>query len=168
MAHFALFGSRIRQHGPTVLAGGLCLAVAATAVTLLDRQRVFPDLAQISQRHTALEQARQRLEALPPVQPIHWQMQRLRQLAQATPGIHAIQALEATPHDYSVAISQRIGSFGGSIWQVAVQGSFASVIQLCRIAQPLMPLIVDSFSVRDGVAHAMLFVLGTRPSTDPT
>ena len=168
MAHFRLSGSHLRRLGPIVLASGLCLAVTVTAVLLLERQRVAPDLPQISQQHAILEQARQRLEALPPVQPVHWQMRRLRLLAQVTPGIHDLQTIAAAPQDYSETVNQRLGNFGGAVWQVSVQGSFAAIVQLCRTAQPLMPLIVDSIRVRSDVARATLFVLGARPSTDPT
>lgn len=148
-----------------MLAGTLCLALTGLVVHTLDQKRVTPDLAGISERHAQLEQTRQKLEGLPPVRPIHWQMRQLRQLAQTLPGIHEIKAVEAGPNLYPEAVRQRIGSFGGTVWKVALQGSLPSVIWLCRAAQPQVPLLVDEMQITGKTAHAVLFVLGARPET---
>ena len=165
MARFTLSGSRWRRHGLATLIGGLFLAITISVVITLDRQRATPNLSRISQQYAQLEQARKRLEALPPVHPIHWQMQRLHLLAKVLPGVHEMRAIEADPNLYPEAVGRKIGSFGGTVWKVALQGSFTSVIWLCRTAQPLMPIIVDSIQAGNGTAHAVLFVLGADPVT---
>ena len=146
-----------------MLIGTLCLTLTGLVVTALDRKRVTPDLTRISERHAQLEQSRRQLEGLPPVRPIHWQMRQLRQLAWALPGIHEMKAIEANPDVYPEAVRQRVGSFGGTVWKVALQGSLLSVIWLCRVAQSQVPLIVDEVQVAGKTAHAVLFVLGANP-----
>ena len=163
MARYALSGNRWRRQGLPVLIGTLCLVLTALTVAALDRKRVAPDLARISERHARLEQSRRQLEGLPPVRPIHWQMRQLRQLAWNLPGVHEIKAIEADPDFYPEAVRQRIGSFGGAVWKVALQGSLLSVIWLCRIAQPQVSLIVDEVRTAGETAHAVLFVLGASP-----
>ena len=146
-----------------MLIGTLCLILTGMVVTALDRKRATPDLARISERHAQLEQSRRQLEALPPVRPIHWQMRQLRQLARALPGVHEMKAIEMDPTLYPETVRQRIGNFGGTVWKVALRGSLTSVIWLCRLAQPLVPLIVDEVRAAGGTAHAVLFVLGANP-----
>ena len=163
MARYTLPGNRWQRQGLPVLIGILCLALTGLGVTALDRKRVTPDLARISERHAQLEESRRQLEGLPPVRPIHWQMRQLRQLAWSLPGVHKIKAIEAGPDLYPEAVRQRIGSFGGTVWKVALQGSLLSVIWLCRTAQSQVPLIVDEVRATGGVAHAVLFVLGASP-----
>ena len=163
MARFALSGSRWQRQGLPVLIGALCLTITGLVVTALDRKRATPDLARISERHAQLEQSRRQLESLPPVHPIHWQVRQLRQLAWALPGVHEMKAIGADPTLYPEAVRQRLGSFGGTVWKVALRGSLTSVVWLCRIAQPLVPLIVDEVRAAGGTAHAVLFVLGTDP-----
>ncbi|MDE0153692.1 MAG: hypothetical protein OXN23_07585 [Gammaproteobacteria bacterium] len=163
MARFALSGSRWQPQGLFVLFGILCLSLAGLAVTVLDQKRVTPDLAVISEQYAQLVQSRQRLESLPPVRPIHWQLRRLRQLARALPGVHEMKVIEADPSFYPEAVQQRIGSFGGTVWKVALRGTFPSVVWLCRIAQPQVPLIVDEIRASGGVAHVVLFMLGANP-----
>lgn len=163
MARFALPGSRWRRQGLPVLIGALCLILTGLVVTALDRKRVTPDLTRISERHAQLERSRQELESLPPVRPIHWQMRQLRQLAWTLPGVHEMKAIETDPALYPEAVRQRIGSFGGTVWKVALRGSLTSVVWLCRIAQPLVPLIVDEIRTAGGTAYAVLFVLGANP-----
>lgn len=166
MARFALSGSRWRRHGLPALFGILCLSLAGLAVTILDRKRVTPDLAGISEQHARFVQSRQRLESLPPVRPIHWQLRQLRQLARALPGVHEVKVIEADPGFYPEAVQRRIGSFGGTVWKVALRGTFTSVVWLCRIAQPQVPLIVDEIRASDGIAHAVLFMLGASPDVE--
>ena len=146
-----------------MLIGALCLTFTSLTVIALDRKRVTPDLIRISERHAQLEQSRRQLEGLSPVRPIHWQMRQLRQLAWTLPGVHEIKAIEADPDLYPEAVRQRIGSFGGTVWKVALRGSLPSVIWLCRIAQSQVPLIVDEIRAAGETAHAVLFVLGTNP-----
>lgn len=146
-----------------MLIGALCLTLTGLTVIALDRKRVTPDLIRISKRHAQLEQSRRQLEGLSPVRPIHWQMRQLRQLAWTLPGVHEIKAIEADPDLYPEAVRQRIGSFGGTVWKVALRGSLPSVIWLCRIAQSQVPLIVDEIRAAGQTAHAVLFVLGTNP-----
>ena len=74
-----------------------------------------------------------------------------------------MKAIEADPSLYPEAIRRRIGSFGGTVWKVALRGAFPSVVRLCRITQPRMPLIVDEIQAAGGIAHAVLFVLGASP-----
>ncbi len=164
MARFASSGSQWRRLGPLALIGATCLTLAGVTVTALDRQRATPDLTRITAERARLERSRQQLEALPPVRSIHWQMRQLRQIARALPDISEMEAIEADPDLYPEAVRQRIGSFGGTVWKVALRGSLSSVIQLCRIAQPLMPLIVDEVQGSEGIARAALFVLGANPS----
>ena len=146
-----------------MLVGVLCLTLTGLVVAALDRKRTTPDLARISERHAQLEQTRRQLETLPPVRPIHWQVRQLRQLAWALPGVHEMKAIEADPGLYPEAVRQRIGSFGGTVWKVALRGALPDVIWLCRTAQPLVPLIVDEVRAAGGTAHAVLFVLGANP-----
>ena len=146
-----------------MLVGALCLALTGLAVAALDRKRTTPDLDRISRQHAQLEQSRRRLEALPPVRPIHWQMRRLSQLARTLPGIREMKAIEADPDLYPAAVRERIGSFGGTVWKVALQGSLPDVVWLCRAAQPQVPLIVDEIRSAGGTVHALLFVLGANP-----
>lgn len=163
MVHFALSGSRWQRQGLPVLFGILCLSLAGLAVTVIDQRRATPDLAAISEQYARLAQSRQRLENLPPVRPIHWQLRQLRQLAQALPGVHEIKAIETDSSLYPEAVQRQIGSFGGTVWKVALRGAFPSVVWLCRIAQPRMPLIVDEVQAAGGIARAVLFVLGASP-----
>ena len=163
MARFTSLGSPWRQYRLFALAGVLCLTATVTIVTALDRQRVDPDLTRISHQRDELAKARHRLETLPPVRPIHWQMRKLRRLAQILPHLGEMEAIEADPDHYPEAVARRIGNFGGVTWKIAVRGSFTSVVELCRMAQPLMPLIVDSIKAGNGSAHAVLFILGARP-----
>ena len=146
-----------------MLIGVLCLTLTGLVVAVLDQKRTTPDLDRISKQHAQLEKSRRQLEILPPVRPIHWQMRQLNQLARTLPGIHEMKAIEADPDLYSEAVRERIGSFGGTIWKVALRGSLPDVIWLCRTAQPLVPLIVDEVKAGGGTAHAMLFVLGANP-----
>ncbi len=146
-----------------MLIGTLCLTLTGLVVAVLDQKRTTPDLSQISKQHAQLDQSRRQLEILPPVRPIHWQMRQLNQLARTLPGIHEMKAIEANPDLYPEAIRERIGSFGGTVWKVALRGSLPGVIWLCRTAQPLMPLIVDEVRAGGGTAHAVLFVLGANP-----
>lgn len=146
-----------------MLFGILCLSLAGLAVTVIDQKRATPDLTAISEQYERLVQSRQRLENLPPVRPIHWQLRQLRQLARTLPGIHQMKAIEADPSLYPEAVQQRIGSFGGAVWKVALRGAFSSVIWLCQTAQPWMPLIVDEVQAAGGIAHVVLFVLGASP-----
>lgn len=146
-----------------MLLGALCLTLTGLVVTALDRKRVTPDLVRISERHAQLEHSRRQLETLPPVRPIHWQMRQLRQLAWTLPGVHEMKAIETDPALYPEAVRRRIGSFGGTVWKVALKGSLASVVWLCRTAQPLVPLIVDEIRATGATAHAVLFVLGANP-----
>lgn len=146
-----------------MLFGILCLSLAGLVVTILDQKRVTPDLAAISKQYARLAQSRQRLESLPPVRPIHWQLQQLRQLVRTLPGVHEMKVIEAGPRSYPEAVQRRIGSFGGTVWKVALRGTFPSVVWLCRIAQPQVPLIVDEIRASGGIAHAVLFVLGANP-----
>ena len=146
-----------------MLIGALCLVVTGLVVAALDRKRVTPDLARISERHAQLEKSRRQLETLPPVRPIHWQVRQLRQLAWTLPEVHEMKAIEANPAHYPEAVRQRIGSFGGTVWKVALRGSLTSVIWLCRVVQPRVPLIVDEVRAVGGTAHAVLFVLGANP-----
>ena len=143
MVRFTLSGSRWQRQGLPALFGLLCLGLTGLAVTVLDQKRVTPDLAGISEQYARLAQSRQQLEDLPPVRPIHWHLRQLRQLARALPGVHEVKAIEADPDLYPEAVRQRIGSFGGTVWKVALRGAFPAVIWLCRAAQPRMPLIVD-------------------------
>ena len=147
-----------------MLFGILCLSLTGLAVTVLDQRRATPDLTAISKQYARLAQSRQRLESLPPVRPIHWQLQQLRQLAQTLPGVHEMKVIEADPSLYPEAVQRRIGSFGGTVWKVALRGAFPSVVWLCRIAQPQMPLIVDDIQAAGGIARAVLFVLGANPN----
>ena len=163
MARFALSGSQWRRQGLRALIGALCLTLTGLVVATLDRKRTTPDLAWISERHAQLAQSRRQLETLPPVRPIHWQMRQLRQLARTLPGIHGIKAIEADPDLYPEAVRQRIGSFGGTVWKVALRGSLPDVIWLCRTAQPLVSLIVDEVETEGGIARAVLFLLGANP-----
>ena len=163
MARFALPGSQWRRQGLHALIGALCLALTGLVVATLDRKRTTPDLVRISEQHAQVAQSRRQLENLPPVRPIHWQMRQLRQLARTLPGIHEIKAIEADPDLYPEAVRQRIGSFGGTVWKVALRGSLPDVIWLCRTAQPLVSLIVDEVGTGGGIAHAVLFVLGANP-----
>lgn len=149
-----------------MLFGILCLGLAGLAVTVLDRKRVAPDLAGISGQYARLVQSRQRLESLPPVRPIHWQLRRLRQLTRALPGVHEMKVIEADPNLYPEAVRRRIGSFGGTVWKVALRGTFPSVVWLCRTAQPQVPLIVDEIRASAGIAHAVLFMLGANPDVE--
>lgn len=160
---FASSGSRWRRRGLPALVGALCLTVTTAVVVALDQNRVTPDLARISERYAQLEQSRRRLEALPPVRPVHWQLRRLRRLARALPDMHGLKVIEADPTHYSEVVQEKIGGFGGTVWKVAAQGSFSSVVWLCRTAQPLMPLIVDTVQAQGGTANAVLFVLGAPP-----
>lgn len=166
MARFALSGSRWRQQGLPALFGILCLSLAGLVVTMLDQKRVTPDLAGISERYTQLVQSRQRLESLPPVRPIHWQLRQLRQLARVLSGVHEMKVVEADPNFYPEAVRRRIGSFGGTVWKVALRGTFPSVVWLCQIAQPQLPLIVDEIRASGGIAHAVLFMLGASPDVE--
>ena len=163
MARFALSGSRWQPQGLFVLFGILCLSLAGLVVTVFDQKRVTPDLVGISGQYARLVQSRQRLESLPPVRPIHWQLRRLRQLAQALPGMHEMKVIKADPSFYPEAVQKRIGSFGGTVWKVALRGTFPSVVWLCRIGQPQVPLIVDEIRASGGIAHAVLFMLGANP-----
>jgi len=126
--------------------------------------RTTPDLGALSTHNTQLEQTRERLEVMPPTQPIHWQVKRLQALSKVLPEISAFQAVEADPNNYSEAIAQRIGNFGGVVWKVAMKGSFLSLTMLCRIAQARIPLLIDSVRAENGQAHVVLFVLGA-PAT---
>lgn len=146
-----------------MLFGILCLSLAGLAVTVLDQKRATPDLAGISEQYARLVQSRQRLESLPPVRPVHWQLRRLRQLTRALPGVHEMKVIEADPSHYPEAVQRRIGNFGGTVWKVALRGTFPSVVWLCRIAQPQVPLIVDEIRALGGIAHAVLFILGASP-----
>ncbi len=146
-----------------MLFGLLCLSLAGLAVIMLDQRRATPDLAGISGQYAQLVLSRQRLESLPPVRPVHWQLRQLRQLARALPGVHELHAIEADPARYPDAVRQRIGSFGGTVWKVALRGTFPSIVWLCRAAQSRMPLIVDEIRAADGIAQAVLFVLGASP-----
>ena len=141
----------------------LCLSFAGLVVTMLDQKRATPDLVGISEQYARFVQSRQRLESLPPVRPIHWQLRQLRQLARALPGVHEMKVIEADPSFYSEAVQRRIGSFGGTVWKVALRGTFPSIVWLCRTAQPQVPLIVDEIRTSGGTAHAVLFVLGADP-----
>lgn len=163
MARFALSGSRWRQQGLPALFGILCLSLAGLVVITLDQKRATPDLTGISEQYARLVQSRQRLESLPPVRPIHWQLRQLRQLARALPGVHEMKVVEADPSSYPEAVQRRIGSFGGTVWKVALRGTFPSVVWLCRTAQPQVPLIVDEIRASGGIAHAVLFMLGADP-----
>lgn len=133
------------------------------AVIVIDRGRATPDLAAISEQYTRLAHSRKQLENLPPVRPIHWQLQHLRQLAQVLPGVHEMKAIETDPDSYPEAVQRRIGSFGGTVWKVALRGTFPSTVWLCRIAQSRMPLIVDDIQVSGGLAQVGLFILGASP-----
>ncbi len=166
MARFALSGSRWQQQGLPTLFGILCLSLAGLVVIMLDQKRVTPDLAGISEQYARFVQSRQRLESLPPVRPIHWQLRRLRQLAQTLPGVHEMKVIEADPSFYPEAVQRRIGSFGGTVWKVALRGTFTSVVWLCRTAQPQVPLIVDEIRASGGIAHAVLFMLGASPNVE--
>lgn len=146
-----------------MLIGTLCLTLTGLVVAVLDQKRTTPDLSRISKQHAQLDQSRRQLEILPPVRPIHWQMRQLNQLARTLPGIHEMKAIEANPDLYPEAVRERIGSFGGTVWKVALRGSLPGVIWLCRTAQPLMPLIVDEVRAGGETAHAVLFVLGANP-----
>ena len=163
MARFALSGSRWQQQGLPALFGILCLGLAGLVVIMLDQKRATPDLAGISEQYARFVQSRQRLENLPPVRPIHWQLRQLRQLARTLPGVHEMKVIEANPSFYPEAVQQRIGSFGGTVWKIALRGTFPSVVWLCRIAQPQVPLIVDEIRASGGIAHAVLFMLGASP-----
>ena len=163
MARFTLSGSRWRRQGLPATVGVAGLILTGLIVTTIDQKRVTPDLAGIAERHARLERSLRQLEALPPVRPIHWQMRQLRQLARTLPGISEMRVIEADPDLYSETVRQRIGSFGGTVWKVALRGSLSSVIWLCRVAQPLTPMIVDEVQASDGIARATLFVLGANP-----
>ncbi len=149
-----------------MLIGTLCLTLTGLVVAVLDQKRTTPDLGRISKQHAQLDQSRRQLEILPPVRPIHWQMRQLNQLARTLPGIHEMKAIEADPDLYPEAVRERIGSFGGTVWKVALRGSLPDVIWLCRTAQPLVPLIVDEVRAGGGIAHAVLFVLGANPDVE--
>ena len=164
MARFALSGSWWQQQGLPALFGILCLGLAGLVVTMLDQKRATPDLTGISEQYARFVQSRQRLESLPPVRPIHWQLRQLHQLAQTLPGVHEMKAIEADPNLYPEAVQRRIGSFGGTVWKIALRGTFPSVVWLCRIAQPQVPLIVDEIRASGGIAHAVLFMLGANPN----
>lgn len=146
-----------------MLIGALCLTLTGLVVAMLDQKRTTPDLGRISKQHAQLEQSRRQLETLPPVRPIHRQMRQLNQLARTLPGIHKMKVIEADPDLYPEAVRERIGSFGGAVWKVALRGSLPDVIWLCRTAQPLVPLIVDQVRAGGGTAHAVLFVFGANP-----
>ena len=75
-----------------------------------------------------------------------------------------MKVIEADPGSYPEAVQRRIGSFGGTVWKIALRGTFPSVVWLCRIAQPQVPLIVDEVRASGGIAHAVLFMLGANPN----
>ncbi len=164
MVRFSLSGSRKWQY---VLAVAFCLAVTFAAVRALDRQRAAPDLERLALQHAQLEQTLAQLEARPPAQPVHWHMQRLRQLARTLPNLDELKAVKADSQRYPEPLGRHIRDFGGEVWKVAAQGPLLSVVALCRMAQPLMPLVVDSVQARDDKAQAVLFVVGTAADAHP-
>ena len=164
MVRFNLPGSRKWQYA---LMAALCMAATFAAVRALDRQRVAPDLERMARQHAQLERTLAQLEARPPAYPIHWHMQRLRRLARTLPDLAELKAVKANPQRYPELLSRHIRDFGGEVWKIAVQGSPLSAAALCRMAQPLMPMAVDSIQVRNGKAQIVLFVVGTANSAHP-
>ena len=145
----------------------LCLAATFAAVQVLDRQRAAPDLERMARQHAQLERMLAQLEARPAAQPVHWHMQRLRQLARTLPDLGELKAVKTDAQRYPEPLDRHVRDFGGEVWKVAAQGPLLSVIALCRMAQPLMPLVVDSIQARDGKAQAVLFVVGTASGVRP-
>ena len=164
MVRFTLPGSRRWQYG---LAAALCLAATFAVVRALDRQRNAPELDRLEREHAQLAQTLAQMEARPPAYPVHWHMRRLRQLARTLPNLAELKAVKADPQRYPEPLSRHTRDFGGEVWKVAVQGPLLSAVALCRMAQPLMPLVVDSIRVRDGQAQLVLFVVGAAHDAAP-
>ena len=160
MDRFSSLGKAVRRFAPALLGPAVCLTLAATFVGVLEQRRLAPDLATLNAQLTGLEQDYQRLQQRAPIAPIHQQMKRLRQLAQTLPGLPPLQAVRSTGES-AEPVRELTGGFAGAVWKVALKGHFTSVIALCRMAQPVMPLIVDSIQVRGRTAHVVLFLLGT-------
>ena len=160
MARFAWPGSAaLRRRGLHALAAAAGLALTAGVVLHLDRQRQEPDLARLAAEHARLAAAHRRLQALPPVRPVHFQMRRLRQLARTLPGLEPIAAVRAEPD--AAGAARWPEHFGGEVWRAALAGPLLSVAALCRLAQPALPLLVDTIEARDGRARAEVLVFGT-------
>lgn len=155
---------RRRGLGALAAAGGLALTLGA--VLHMDRQRPLPDLARLAAQRAQLDAAHRRLQALPPVRPVHQQMRRLRQLARTLPGLEPIQAVRAEPD--AAGAARWPEHFGGEVWRAALAGPLLSVAALCRLAQPAIPLLVDSIEARGGRARAVVLVFGTAAAAEGT
>ena len=155
---------RRRGLGALAAAGGLALTLGA--VLHIDRQRPPPDLARLAAQRAQLEAAHSRLQALPPVRPVHHQMRRLRQLARTLPGLEPIAAVRAEPD--AAGVPRWPEHFGGEVWRAALAGPLLSVASLCRLAQPALPLLVDTIEAHGGRARAEVLVFGTAPAAEGT
>lgn len=167
MARFAWPGSAaLRRRGLYAVAGAGGLALTLGVVLHLDQRRTEPDLAGLAAQRAQLAAAHRRLQALPPVRPVHFQMRRLRQLARTLPGLEPIAAVRAEPD--AAGAPRWPEHFGGEVWRAALAGPLLSVASLCRLAQPAIPLLVDSIEARDGRARAVVLVFGTAPAAEET
>ena len=54
------------------------------------------------------------------------------------------------------------------VWRAALAGPLLSVASLCRLAQPALPLLVDTIEARGGRARAEVLVFGTAPAAEGT
>ena len=138
----------------------VCCGSISAGVLLRERARTTVDLDTLAAHFAQLQQRHERLQRMPPSQPVHEQIRRLRALAQVLPNIVAFQVGPATPDNYSAELAEYIGHFGGTVWKVAMKGSLLSLAALCRTAQSEIPLVVDSIRVENDTAHVLLYVLG--------
>ena len=88
------------------------------------------------------------------------------QLARTLPGLEPIAAVRAEPD--AAGAPRWPEHFGGEVWRAALAGPLLSVASLCRLAQPAIPLLVDSIEARDGRARAVVLVFGTAPAKEET
>ncbi len=132
----------------------------SAGVLVRDAARESVNLDGLAAHVSRLQQRHERLQQMPPSQPIHWQIHRLRALAQTLPDITAFQVVAADPDTYSPELAEHIGQFGGTVWKIAAKGSLLSLASLCRTSHHEIPLIVDSVHANNGTAHVLLYVLG--------
>ncbi len=162
MDPFAWFGNAWRRRA---WAAALGVGLTIGLVYMLDQKRLPPDLTSLTQQRTHLLELRAQLAHLPPAQSVHQHILQLRTLAQTLPYIKDLKAISSSPEQAPEIFKSHLQQFGGEIGKVAVRGSLLSVIALCRTAQQLMPLAVDTLKVQNRLAHVTLYVLGA-PNPD--
>ena len=162
MAPFAFSGKadRVLRSWPWIvfLMVALCTSALVWHAETQRHMRTAPLQEQFEALQKEVSTLQDQARHQPPPRPVHQHLARLRQLAYRLPGLEPLHVVRADADDTG---ELNLGAFDGDILRVTIRGSMISVTALCRQAQAILPIWIESLSSTQGRGDVAMLVFGT-------